>query len=227
MRARCLRADNVGLDDGSFGLERFCKPERFTTLLCRPDFARFVIFVAGLLLLPFDGLVAAPENKLIKPGRLMIDGLPVQCGAIPALISERSSDYGLARRGLIILNPLKLRHLSREAKLLIYYHECAHQYVGASELAADCWAIQKVRREGLIDRQGLKNACSFIKGLPANRRHPPGVMRCRQMTRCFNETYRRKVRNQRGQRPLRKLPRRGFSGMASGAHGQSTKLKSE
>ncbi len=155
--------------------------------------------------------VAAPRGKLIKPGRLMIDGLRVNCGRTPVLISERSPDFGAARRGLIILNPLKLRRLPRDAKLLVYYHECAHQYIGSSELAADCWAVQKVRREGLMDLAGLKKACSFIKRLPANRRHPPGVMRCRQMTRCFNQTFRQKADKQPAFRVRRQLSIRGFS----------------
>ena len=66
---------------------------------------------------------AAPVRKLVKPGQLMIDGYVVKCGRTPALISESYPDFGAARRGLIILNPRRLRNLSRGAKLLIYYHE--------------------------------------------------------------------------------------------------------
>ena len=187
MRARISR------DDGSYGLKRFGKSAQKTILIWSANFTGLAI---GLLLLSTSVVLAAPHGKLIKPGRLMIDGLPVQCGRTPVLISERAPDFGSARRGLIILNPVKLHRLSRDAKLLIYYHECAHQYIGGSELAADCWAVQKVRREGLMNRAGLKNACSFIKSLPANRRHPSGVMRCRQMTRCYNETFKRKANKQ-------------------------------
>ncbi len=174
-------------------------------------FTRLAAFGAVLALLASSLAVAAPRGKLIKPGRLMIDGLRVNCGRTPVLISERSPDYGAARRGLIILNPLKLRRLPRDAKLLIYYHECAHQYIGGSELAADCWAVQKVRREGLMDRAGLKKACSFIKNLPANRRHPSGTMRCSQMTRCYNNTFKQKAIRQPEYRARVGGANRGFS----------------
>ncbi len=174
-------------------------------------FARFAVVMTGLLLLTCGFVTAEPHGKLVKPGRLMIEGLPVKCGRVPVLISERSPDFGAARRGLIILNPLKLRRLPRDAKLLVYYHECAHQYVGGSELAADCWAVQKVRREGLMDRAGLQKACSFIKSLPANRRHPPGTMRCRQMMRCFNDAFKQNAHKQRSLRVRRRQSDLGFS----------------
>ena len=206
-------------DVGGFGLKRTGKSTQITSKQRPAGLAPLVWLVVGLLLLSFSLVEAAPPNRLngtfIKPGRLMIDGLPVKCGRTPVLITERSPDFGSARRGLIILNPLKLSRLSRDAKLLIYYHECAHQYIGGSELAADCWAVQKVRREGLMDRAGLQNACSFIKRLPANRRHPPGVMRCRQMIRCYNNTYKRKAKRLRVQIRARGVSRRGFSRPAS------------
>jgi len=150
----------------------------------------------------------AMSGKLVQPGHLVIGGHAVKCGTTPALINDRYPDFGAARRGLIILNFLKQRNLPRDARLLIYYHECAHQYVGGSELAADCWAVQKVRRDGLMDKKGLKNACSFIKSLPVNRSHPPGKMRCQQMIRCYNNTYLRRVDKSRWPH---KLMRRGFS----------------
>ena len=196
-------------------MKRTGKSAQIASLQRPAGLAPLVGLVVGLLLLSFSLVEAASPSrltgKLIKPGRLMIDGLPVKCGRTPVLITERFPDFGSARRGLIILNPLKLRRLSRDAKLLIYYHECAHQYIGGSELAADCWAVQKVRREGLMDRAGLQNACSFIKRLPANRRHPPGVMRCRQMIRCYNNTYKRKANRQQVQRRIGGVSRGGFS----------------
>ncbi|MCP4933761.1 MAG: hypothetical protein GY927_06035 [bacterium] len=192
-------------------MKRFFESAQIMAWICSTSFARLVGLATVLAVMATSFAVAAPRGKLIKPGRLMIDGLLVNCGRTPVLISEQSSDYGAAWRGLIILNPLKLRRLPRDAKLLVYYHECAHQYIGGSELAADCWAVQKVRREGLMDRAGLKNACSFIKNLPANRRHPSGIMRCRQMTRCFNKTFSQKAGKQPAFRPRGRLSNRGFS----------------
>ena len=196
-------------------MERFRQTAQRIGLKRLLDLPALAVFVAGFIAVSASLAQAAPARKLIKPGQLLIDGFRVNCGSTPALISDSYPDFGAARRGLIILNPRKLRTLSRDAKLLIYYHECAHQYVGGSELAADCWAVQKVRREGLMNRSGLKNACSFIEKLPANRRHPPGNMRCRLMTRCYSETFRAKA--DKGQTPLKKsaissLSNSGFSG---------------
>ncbi len=181
-------------------------------------FLRLVFFAAlvpvaggGFLLLPDFAKAASSmglKGKLVKPGQLLIGGQAVKCGTTPALLTDHFPDFGAARRGLIILNLSKQKHLPLDARLLIYYHECAHQYVGGSELAADCWAVQKVRRDGLMDKKGLKNACLFIESLPANRSHPPGKMRCRQMIRCYNNTFLRSA-DKRGWPHT--LTRRGFS----------------
>ena len=179
--------------DGSFSLKRDHTPVQKNLVFYLPC-CKTLALVIGVFMLFLPSLAkAAPplhgSGKLIKPGQLLIDGLAVKCGTTPALINDQYPDFGAARRGLIILNARKQRHLPRDTKLLIYYHECAHQYVGGSELAADCWAVQKVRREGLMNKKGLKNACSFIAQLPANRSHPPGKIRCRQMIRCYNNTF--------------------------------------
>ena len=168
-----------------------CKAVRHTEprVRSKPVCLAALVILSVLLVTGFAQVQAESDRKLIRPGRLMIDGLRVKCGETPALVSENYPDFGAAQKGLIILNPSKMRRLPRGVRLLIYYHECAHQYVGGSELAADCWAVQRVRREGLMSRDGLKNACSFIRSLPANRRHPPGEMRCHQMKRCYNETF--------------------------------------
>jgi hypothetical protein len=197
-------------------LERFSQTAQKIGLKRLLDLSALAVFAAGFIVVLASLAQAAPARKLIKPGQLLIDGFQVKCGSTPAVISDSYPDFGAARRGLIILNPRKLRTLSRDAKLLIYYHECAHQYVGGGELAADCWAVQKVRREGLMNASGLKKACSFIEKLPANRRHPPGKMRCRLMTRCYNETFRAKA--DKGQTPLKEsdissLSNSGFSGV--------------
>lgn len=188
-----------------------------------PRLPSLAVLVAGFLVLFVAIAQAAPARKLVGPGQLLIDGYLVRCGSTPALISESYPDYGAARRGLIILNPRKLRHLPRGAKLMIYFHECAHQYVGGSELAADCWAAQKVRRDGLMDRKGLENACSFIRKLPANRRHPPGAMRCRHMMRCYNDTFRAKA--DKGPAPVSRRNRTSLS--SSGFSRPGARLKSK
>lgn len=177
-------------------MERLRDTARRVDTIWIRDLTRLALLVSCFLLLVTSFAKAGSQKKLVKPGQLKIAGYAVQCGSTPVLMSEQFPDFGAARRGLIILNPVKLKRLSGGARLLIYYHECAHQYVGKNELAADCWAVQKVRREGLMDRAGLKDACSFIESLPGNRRHPPGDMRCRHMMNCYNDAFRVKANTQ-------------------------------
>jgi hypothetical protein len=180
------------------------------------------------LLCCFAGSAAFAQQSLFRqghfvgPGALLINGAPVSCGRTPALISEYYPDYGAARPGLIILNPRRLQPLPPAARVLIYYHECAHQYVGRNELAADCWAVQKARRDGRLSLAGLREACRFISKLPANKHHPPGVLRCRHMARCYNDTYLRRASSEpREKNPANPVARaRGFSGGPVSAEGE-------
>lgn len=152
-----------------------------------------LLLAAPLAMAAEPSAVSPSPAGLVAPGALLIDGMPVDCGTTPALVSDGYPDYGAARPGLIILNPVRLKPLPPAARLLIYYHECAHQSVGRSELAADCWAVQTARREGQLTRSGLQDACEFIDHLPGNERHPPGGLRCAHMARCYDDTYRVKA----------------------------------
>ena len=195
-------------------MECYCSKAR-SLGLWRTIFCRALAVVVGVFIViqPLSAKATPAmslRGKLIKPGQLTIAGLVVKCGNIPALINDHYPDFGAARRGLIILNSVRLRPLTRGAKLLIYYHECAHQHVGGNELAADCWAVQKIRRDGLMDRAGLQRACRFVETLPANLRHPSGKMRCRQMIRCYNHGIVRKAMKRPIGREL--FLRRGFAG---------------
>jgi len=69
--------------------------------------------------------------------------------------------------------------------LFVYYHECGHHHVGASELGADCWAVRRGVREGWLDSAGLQQICTSFGNAPATATHPSGARRCSNLNRCF------------------------------------------
>lgn len=149
---------------------------------------RVCLLAAGALaLLAFGWPSAAmPEkDRILAPGRLKVEGRAMRCGGAPTLMSRTFWDYGGSHRGMIILNPDKLETLAPAVRLFVYAHECGHHIFGASEIKADCYAVQRGRREGWLTQEGLAEICHFFRDHPGDWVHPPGPQRCAYMTRCF------------------------------------------
>lgn len=143
---------------------------------------------AALALVPRpESLQATPEDKVVAAGKLRLAGRVMSCGRTPTLMSPTFWDYGGARKGQIILNPIKLAELAEPVRLWVYAHECGHQIYGAGEIRADCYAVRRGRREGWLDAAGMKQVCEFLKDHPGDWVHPPGPKRCREMTQCFKD----------------------------------------
>ena len=130
--------------------------------------------------------------KLVKPGKTVISGRRIACGHRPTIYDPAFIDYGGAYPGFVILNPKKLKGLSPAVKLYIFAHECGHQFRGADEEAADCYAVQRGRREGWLSQKGLEQVCKFMLPHAASTHHPPGPERCRQMRKCYKNAIRKK-----------------------------------
>ncbi len=128
---------------------------------------------------------AAPEGTVLAPGKLRIAGRLMRCKRTPTLISRSFWDYGGAKKGMIILNPSKLEQLSGAVQLYVYAHECGHQIYGGRETRADCYAVERGKREGWLDSAGMNQICTFLEHHPGDRVHPPGPKRCQIMTKCF------------------------------------------
>lgn len=125
--------------------------------------------------------------RIFAPGRLVIDGTRMICGKRSTIYDPTLDDFGGAFDGFIILNPRLLKRLPRQVKLWVYSHECAHQFRGADEARADCFAIKRGVRRGWLKRSGMNQICKFIWSAPASNMHPPGPERCKMMKRCFAE----------------------------------------
>ena len=125
------------------------------------------------------------EAKIVAPGKLMLDGYRLTCGRRPTVLDPNLDDYGAAYPGFLILNPKFIDRVPTAVKLWIYAHECGHQFRGPDEEIADCFAVQRGRRQKWLTTDGLDQICKFISPAIGSGMHLPGPERCKVMRRCF------------------------------------------
>lgn len=143
--------------------------------------------LACALILPFVSFSATPafaqKGKIVSAGQLVIAGRRMRCGKTPTLIRDFD---GLAQSSsLIVLNMRALNALPKTVRWLVYYHECGHIHVGASEAAADCWAVKRARAEGWLTETGLSEACETFNRVGHSAAHLEPQERCNLLRRCF------------------------------------------
>jgi hypothetical protein len=140
-----------------------------------------------------DDAIPTPEEysehvggaPILKPGELKLDGRQQVCGQRPTVIDKSLDDYGAAYPGFLILNPKLLDRVSTPVKLWIYAHECGHQFRGPDEETADCFAVQRGRRQGWLTEGGLDEICKFISPAKGSSMHLSGSHRCEYMRKCY------------------------------------------
>jgi hypothetical protein len=125
------------------------------------------------------------SSKIIPPGGLRLDGRKMTCGQRPTVIDDQLDDYGAAYPGFLILNSKLMARVPTSVKLWIYAHECGHQFRGPDEETADCFAVQRGRRQGWLTPEGLEEICAFIRPSKGSSMHFSGSHRCDSMRRCF------------------------------------------
>jgi len=133
------------------------------------------------------------ETRTIPEGKMTLNGHPVQCGTRPTVIDAKLDSWGGSFPGYLIINPDRLKGLATPVKFYVYYHECGHQFVGASEVGADCFSIQRGVRYGWLDAKGLDQICTFIAQLKGDAVHPPGPKRCDLMRQCYAAALQKKA----------------------------------
>ena len=88
----------------------------------------------------------------------------------------------------LILNPKLLAKVSTSVKLWIHAHECGHQFRGPDEETADCFAVQRGRRQGWLTPDGLEDVCRFISPAKGDSMHFSGSYRCELMRKCYTDS---------------------------------------
>ena len=125
------------------------------------------------------------DAQIVPAGELKIDGRKMVCGKRPTVLDNQLDDYGAAYPGFLIINPKLLGKVSTPVKLWIYSHECGHQFRGPDEETADCFAVQRGRRQQWLTPDGLEEICNFISPAKGDSMHFAGSNRCEYMRKCY------------------------------------------
>jgi hypothetical protein len=153
--------------------------------------ARLCAVVAGalavLIVMALD-VVAAPLGTVAaiqRDGSLKIGGRELRCGQVRNVLDQRLPSEGAAGPGVLVINPRLIARMPEIVRLFVFHHECGHHNIGASELKADCWAVEAGVREGWLDRNGLKLVCRSFGNAPETPSHPSGRRRCHNVDACY------------------------------------------
>jgi hypothetical protein len=122
---------------------------------------------------------------LRRNGELLIGDRALRCGRLRNVLDPELPSLGSASPGVVVLNPYLLNRQPNAVRLFVFHHECGHHYVGASELGADCWAVDQGVRQGWLDQQAIEQVCQDFGNYPASANHPAGARRCANVRRCF------------------------------------------
>jgi hypothetical protein len=125
------------------------------------------------------------DATIVSPGALKLDGNRMTCGRRPTVMDSQLDDYGAAYPGFLILNPRLIAKVPTVVKMWIFSHECGHQFRGPDEETADCFAVQRGRRQGWLSEPGLDEICKFISPAKGDSMHFSGSHRCEVMRSCF------------------------------------------
>ena len=125
------------------------------------------------------------DAKVVPAGEFTINGRKMVCGHRPTVIDNKLDDYGAAYPGFLIMNTRLLARTTTTVQLWIYSHECGHQFRGPDEETADCFAVQRGRRQKWLTPEGLNEICAFISPAKGDSMHFKGGERCEAMRRCY------------------------------------------
>ncbi len=127
----------------------------------------------------------SPPIALQQNGELLIADRALRCGRMRNVLDPGLPTLGSAPPGVVVLNPHLLNRQPDAVRLFVFHHECGHHYVGASELGADCWAVNQGLRQGWLDHQAVEQVCRDFGNHPASATHPSGARRCASLRQCF------------------------------------------
>ncbi len=119
-------------------------------------------------------------------GSATIGGRTMTCAAAKVVVSNQVPGPGFAVQGMIMFGPKALRAYPPLVQRLVFLHECGHQYVGTDETAADCWAVRMAKKQGWLNKGGLRQACRALWHTEADGAHLAGPERCDALKQCFD-----------------------------------------
>lgn len=123
--------------------------------------------------------------RLEQDGTLKLAGRRLRCGNARNVLDAQLPSEGAAAPGVLIINPRLIARMPNTVRVFVFYHECGHHRIGASELRADSWAVERGVAEGWLDEEGLKQVCRSFGNVPATPTHPSARSRCRNLERTY------------------------------------------
>ena len=150
----------------------------------RTAMTRLIRCICVTMLYTLICVVPPAKAQAYPPGTFSIDGFRVSCGNTFTIVTPDIPGIAYAMPGRILLHPM-LASYPTGVKLLVYTHECAHQFVGPNEVAADAWAIKLGRNQGWINPQVLNQICQAVFFSPGDWTHFPGPQRCQMMIHAY------------------------------------------
>jgi hypothetical protein len=156
-----------------------------------------VAVVMSLLLRAEPALGQVP---VISP---TIAGMPVSCPVgqvfVPTVFTPGIPGADVAFSTFVDGQPVILLHPNVLAQppalqLFMYGHECAHRKLLHAlgtitidpELRADCWSIQRMAQQGLVNQDGAQAIAAVFFPNPANPPlYPAGPARAQNILACF------------------------------------------
>jgi hypothetical protein len=131
---------------------------------------------------------ATQPTRLNADGSLDLAGHRLRCDNVRTRLDRRLPNLGAAEpeSRLLLINPILLGREQSVVQLFVFHHECGHHRIGASELGADCWAVDRGVESGWLDRAGLKSVCDSFGGAAETATHPSARRRCANLDRCFS-----------------------------------------
>jgi len=143
-----------------------------------------VILIFAVLVL---GVAESRGQQQFPPGTFSVDGIPLVCGNNTFILNPGLPDVGMNHgNGFISLNPVTLSQLPTYLKLYWVGHECGHSFVGANEVAADCWAVRTGKAQGWFPPQAFNAMMLMFQNNPGDMAHPAGPERVQLMWQCYN-----------------------------------------
>ena len=138
-------------------------------------------------------LQSTSAARLNADGSLELVGHRLRCDNVRTRLDKRLPNLGAAspEEGLLLINPVLLGDEHEVVQLFVFHHECGHHRVGASELGADCWAIDQGVGAGWLRRESLQPICASFGGAPETSTHPSAKRRCANLEQCFTRAENR------------------------------------
>ena len=143
-----------------------------------------IFALAGLMIFAAAPAFAAEGEKA---GEVTIATRTLACNGVDVSYDPSLPSEGASLGPHLVLNPYLLDEHPEAVRWFVFYHECGHFSGGASELAADRYAMERGLGEGWFDKKVLAQVCQSFGDTPDLPSYPSGRRRCQSLREHFEK----------------------------------------